>query len=459
MSSETLRNTLLPASEGTEQGKDAVRCEPTLTDGQQSTTLESTSDFAIRVRNLSKCYQIYDTPRDRLKQFFSPRLRRLVGLPPKHYFREFWALKDISFEINKGETVGIIGRNGSGKSTLLQIICGTLTPTGGLVETNGRIAALLELGSGFNPEFTGRENVYMNATLLGMDREDIDARFDEIAAFADIGEFIEQPVKTYSSGMVIRLAFAVSVCIEPHILVVDEAIAVGDAAFQQRCLQRLADMREKGTTILVVTHDIMLTRNYCGRVIYLNQGIIKQIGDPEVVGEIYLKELFASQRHSREVDQIEWRSGPGKLGFGSARGQITYVTLRGQNSSGIFRLGEMVGVVINAQVAADVTYPEIIIQVRDSRGYVLYGIRTLSHELKKSYVGNLVVISAAADFIADLAPGEYAITIGLNERNGDSLITLLDKAVAAVVFSVISDDHRFHGCIDLHGRWQNPGKI
>ena len=155
----------------------------------------SSCDIAIKVQNLSKCYQIYETPRDRLKQFVAPRLQRLTWQKPKHYFREFWALKDVSFEIKKGETVGIIGRNGSGKSTLLQMICGTLTPTTGSIQTNGRIAALLELGSGFNPEFTGRENVYMNASVLGLSKKEIDARFDDIAAFADIGGFIEQPVK------------------------------------------------------------------------------------------------------------------------------------------------------------------------------------------------------------------------------------------------------------------------
>src|SRR5687768_13960790 len=193
--------------------------------------ISDSSSFAIRVQNVSKCYQIYDAPRDRLKQFVAPRLQRLLGKTPKHYFREFWALKDVSFEIKKGQTVGIIGRNGSGKSTLLQIICGTLSPTNGLIETNGRIAALLELGSGFNPEFTGRENVYMNAAVLGLTKEEIEARYDDILAFADIGEFIDQPVKQYSSGMYVRLAFAVIANVNANVLVIDEALAVGDVFF------------------------------------------------------------------------------------------------------------------------------------------------------------------------------------------------------------------------------------
>ena len=174
------------------------------------------SDVAIKVDNLSKCYQIYEKPRDRLLQMLMRGHRQ--------YYREFWALKDVSFEIKKGETVGIIGRNGSGKSTLLQMICGTLNPTSGVIQTHGRIAALLELGSGFNPEFTGRENVYMNASVLGLSHEEIDARFNEIASFADIGDFIEQPVKTYSSGMMVRLAFAVIAHVDADILVIDEAL-------------------------------------------------------------------------------------------------------------------------------------------------------------------------------------------------------------------------------------------
>ena len=197
------------------------------------------SEIAIKVENLSKCYHIYDQPRDRLKQMILPRLQRAAGAASKQYFREFWALKDVSFEVKKGETVGIIGRNGSGKSTLLQMICGTLNPTSGSVQTHGRIAALLELGAGFNPEFTGRENVYLNAAVLGLGYEEIEARFDQIAAFADIGDFIEQPVKTYSSGMMVRLAFAVAIHADPEILIVDEALSVGDAYFQAKCAHRI----------------------------------------------------------------------------------------------------------------------------------------------------------------------------------------------------------------------------
>lgn len=252
---------------------------------------QEVSDIAIRVRNLSKCYQIYGTPRDRLKQFVVPGLQRMIGRTPHQYFREFWALKDISFEIKKGETVGIIGRNGSGKSTLLQIICGTLTPTSGSVETRGRIAALLELGSGFNPEFTGRENVYMNGSILGLSQAEIDARFDDIVAFADIGQFIEQPVKTYSSGMYVRLAFAVNILSEPNIMIVDEALAVGDMAFQAKCMTALARIQERGATVIFVSHDIDALKSLCSRGVYLERGVLHKIGPAGEVAEHYIRKV------------------------------------------------------------------------------------------------------------------------------------------------------------------------
>ncbi|MGA3085913.1 MAG: ABC transporter ATP-binding protein [Thermodesulfobacteriota bacterium] len=251
----------------------------------------SSNGIAIRVSNLGKCYQIYDVPRDRLKQFVVPRLQRLASHTPRQYFREFWALRDVSFEIKKGETVGIIGRNGSGKSTLLQVICGTLSPTTGSVETNGRIAALLELGAGFNPEFTGRENVYMSAALLGLSRDEIDRRFDDIASFADIGEFIEQPVKTYSSGMFVRLAFAVNIVSDPEIMIVDEALAVGDMNFQAKCITALTRIQERGATVLFVSHDVGAVKSLCSRGIYLDHGMVRSIGKAPDVAELYIRTM------------------------------------------------------------------------------------------------------------------------------------------------------------------------
>ncbi|RII27579.1 MAG: sugar ABC transporter ATP-binding protein [Geobacter sp.] len=250
------------------------------------------SDIAIRVTNLSKCYQIYGTPRDRLKQFVLPKVKSFLGREPNNYYQEFWALKDVSFEVKRGETLGIIGRNGAGKSTLLQMICGTLTPTEGTVETFGRVAALLELGAGFNPDFTGRENVYLAASIYGLSREEIDDRFDQIAAFADIGEFIEQPVKTYSSGMYVRLAFAVVSKIEPAILIVDEALAVGDARFQKKCLENMYALKDKGATIILVTHDTFTAKNFCSRLLLQDHGRLIADGEPSLVATHYYRILF-----------------------------------------------------------------------------------------------------------------------------------------------------------------------
>lgn len=230
------------------------------------------SNIAIKVEGLSKCYQIYDQPRDRLKQFVLPRLQRLVAQPPRQYYREFWALKDVSFEVKKGESVGILGRNGSGKSTLLQMITGTLSPTSGSIVTSGRISALLELGAGFNPEFSGRENVFLNLSLQGFNEEQIRNKFEDISQFADIGEFIDQPVKTYSSGMYARLAFAAAIHTEPEVLIVDEILAVGDAPFQQKCINHLYKMLDNGVSVLMVSHDAYQVRSICSRALLLQRG-------------------------------------------------------------------------------------------------------------------------------------------------------------------------------------------
>jgi lipopolysaccharide transport system ATP-binding protein len=239
----------------------------------------SFSKNLIKAEGLSKCYLIYSKPSDRIKQIFFKKYRK--------FYKEFWALKNVSFEINKNETIGIIGRNGSGKSTLLQLICGTLNPTIGNINVNGRVAGLLELGSGFNPEFSGRENVYMNASLLGLSIKEIDMRYQSILDFADIGEFIDQPVKKYSSGMVMRLAFAVIVHVDADILVVDEALAVGDAVFSQKCMRFIRDFKKKGILIFV-SHDLNIIQNICDRVIWLKDGEINAIGRTQEVCQKYL---------------------------------------------------------------------------------------------------------------------------------------------------------------------------
>jgi lipopolysaccharide transport system ATP-binding protein len=269
------------------------------------------SEIAIKVENLSKCYEIYAQPHDRLKHSIYPRLQRLVGKQPKQYFREFWALKDVSFEVKKGETVGIIGRNGSGKSTLLQMICGTLNSTSGSIRTNGRIAALLELGSGFNPEFTGRENVYMNAAVLGLMNEETVARFDDIAAFADIGDFIEQPVKTYSSGMMVRLAFAVAINVNPQILIIDEALSVGDELFQRKCFARIEAIKNNGATILFVSHSGGAIVELCDNAVLLDAGEKLAMGAPKTIVGKYQKLIYAPQDKRLAIREEIRASGTG----------------------------------------------------------------------------------------------------------------------------------------------------
>jgi ABC-type polysaccharide/polyol phosphate transport system, ATPase component len=270
----------------------------------------SSNDFAISVAGVSKRYELYDTPRDRLKQFVMPRLASMVGGRAGPYFREFWALRDISFNVRKGEAVSIIGSNGSGKSTLLQIITGTLSPTTGQVQTQGRIAALLELGSGFNPDFTGRENVMLNGAVLGFSNEEILRRFDSIAAFADIGEHIDQPVRTYSSGMLVRLAFAVQVQLSPDILIVDEALAVGDALFQKRCYQQIERLLNDGVTLLFVSHDQETVRTLTNRAVLLNSGRMTAIGNSSEVVLEYRKLLHEreSAYYSKIANELKQRA-------------------------------------------------------------------------------------------------------------------------------------------------------
>ncbi len=249
---------------------------------------------AIAVRGLSKCYQIYAKPRDRLAQSLW-RGRR-------NFYREFWALHDVSFDLRKGEALGIVGRNGSGKSTLLQLVCGTLTPTAGSVTVRGRVAALLELGSGFNPEMTGRENVVMNATILGLTAREIEERFDAIVAFSEIEEFLDQPIKTYSSGMIVRLAFSVSVNVDADIIVIDEALSVGDARFQLKCAKAMDRLREDGKTLLFVSHDGGSVKRLCSEAILLERGRLLVRASPNDTMNIYSK-LLSDERGAAAVEE------------------------------------------------------------------------------------------------------------------------------------------------------------
>ena len=244
---------------------------------------------AITVKDVTKIYKMYDKPIDRLKESLHPRHRE--------YHRKFYALNSISFDVKKGETVGIIGTNGSGKSTILKIITGVLSPTSGTVEVEGNISALLELGAGFNSEYTGIENIYMNGTMMGFSRKEMEARLQDILDFADIGDFVYQPVKTYSSGMFVRLAFALAINVEPEILIVDEALSVGDVFFQSKCYRRMEEIRKKGTTILMVTHDMGSIIKYCDKVVLLNRGNFVAEGAPGHMVDLY-KKILANQMDS-----------------------------------------------------------------------------------------------------------------------------------------------------------------
>ena len=243
-----------------------------------------TSNFAIECNELSKCFTIYKNPKDRLKQAFSRN--------PKKYHEEFWAVKNVNLSIKKGETVGVVGGNGSGKSTLLQLICGTLTPTHGTVQTNGRISALLELGSGFNPDFTGIENIYLYGCILGLKNKDIDLALEEIISFADIGDFIYQPVKSYSSGMKVRLAFGVAINIKPEIMIIDEALSVGDERFQRKCYSKIEEIREAGTSILFVSHSANTIINLCDRALLMHRGSLICSEEPKKIVSYYQKILY-----------------------------------------------------------------------------------------------------------------------------------------------------------------------
>jgi lipopolysaccharide transport system ATP-binding protein len=415
--------------------------------------MSSDDKFAIRATGLSKCYQIYDRPQDRLKQWILPRLQRLFGMQPKPYFHEFWALHDVSLEIPKGKTVGIIGRNGSGKSTLLQMICGTLNPTGGHFETQGRVAALLELGSGFNPEFTGRENVYMNASVLGLTKEEIDARFDQIVDFADIGEFIEQPVKTYSSGMMVRLAFAVIAHVDADILIVDEALSVGDAFFTQKCMRFLRHFMGKGT-VLFVSHDTSSVINLCDQVVWLERGRVLESGLPKTVCGHYLEAFYEAQQGKSSTTQLKeeteseptisseiearvppvvsatrdaspaFEFDPNADSFGKGGGKIENVFLLDRTGNPLAWVagGEQVTLRVVARVHNPLESPIIGFLVKDRLGQALFGENTfLTYREQPIHFPAGTQIQADFVFVMPLlGSGDYSVTIALAEGTSES---------------------------------------
>jgi len=396
-------------------------------------SVESEEDeVLLSVRGVSKCYFLYDRPQDRLKS-------HLLWRFGKSYGREFWALRDVSFDVRKGETLGIIGRNGSGKSTLLQIIAGVLKPTNGELQLNGRIAALLELGSGFNPEFTGRENVFINGSILGVSHDEMEKRFDDIASFADIGEFMDQPVKLYSSGMFVRLAFAVTTSIDADLLLIDEALAVGDVFFRQKCYRRLEDLRQRGIAIVLVSHAMMDVEQFCQRALLLNHGnIIFEGKASEAVKRYYLIEQqtrmigpMIQTKLTTSTNELKvladkgdyfWPPQEAILDISSVPqvsngwAQCTGVAIC--NSQGqpctVFQQGEMASFFYEFELFEDIEVPIGGLVIQNDRGVIVHGKSTMEYgsEVPTCAVrGSL--LRFRQDISLEIATGEYTFEVGL----------------------------------------------
>lgn len=400
-------------------------------------TNSSGSEYAIEVNGLGKCYQIYDKPSDRLKQ--------MLMRGRKQYYKEFWALKDVSFKIKKGETVGIIGRNGSGKSTLLQMICGTLNPTAGEVKVNGRVAALLELGAGFNPEFSGVENVYMAASLYGLSKEEVDQRFEAIVAFADIGDHIHQPVKTYSSGMYVRLAFAVIANVDADILVIDEALAVGDAVFTQKCMRFLHRFM-KDKTLLFVSHDTSTVANLCKQAIWIKSGLIEAFDGSQMIVNLYseycMREIYGNQiqfestnsknksnkiiknqSHIEKETKINYYEDiKNSESWKTGDAEITKVTFNAlsKDSGPVLAGGERVELIIEASVNKSLSSPIIGFFVKDRLGQSLFGEHTYTYVSTAVPVSSGDQLSAKFVFVLPYLPnGQYSMTVSI--ADGDPI--------------------------------------
>lgn len=394
-------------------------------------------DFAIKVENVTKIYKLYDKPIDRLKES--------LGLSKKIQCREHYALNDVSFGVKRGETVGIIGTNGSGKSTILKIITGVLNPTMGKVTVNGRISALLELGAGFNQEFSGIENVYLNGTMNGFTTEEIDARLDSILQFADIGDFVKQPVKTYSSGMFVRLAFAVAINIDPEILIVDEALSVGDVFFQSKCYHKFEEFKKMGKTILIVSHDLSSIAKYCDRVVFLNQGIKMDEGEPKYIIDQYKKALVKQlggvavvdfeaddtqenqQREEenqidkgarRSIDTNLWKSSlrlnPKVNEYGNGAGEIVDFAILDDSGkiTDIINKGSEFTIRMKLRYYTHLEHPIAAFTIKDLKGTELCGTNTMyeKNDIRNVEDGDEVIVTFKQRM--DLQGGEYLLSLG-----------------------------------------------
>lgn len=387
-------------------------------------------DYAIRIRDVSKVYKLYNRPSDRLVDTF--------GLPGKKAFKEHRALDHVSFDIKKGESIGIIGTNGSGKSTILKIITGVLNQTEGDVEINGRISALLELGAGFNMEYTGMENIYLNGTMLGYTREEVDERIPEILKFADIGDFIYQPVKSYSSGMFVRLAFAVAINIEPEILIVDEALSVGDVFFQSKCYKKFEEFKEQGKTILFVSHDLSSIARYCDRVILLNKGVMLGEGSPKEMIDAYKRVLVGQEQ--KEGAAVSTGVNPDAQQYGNGKAVITEIMIEddtGLNNNSILK-GSYFTVHMTVKVAEDIEMPIFAFSIKDIKGTEISGTNSM---IEKSFMqpvkaGEEKHISFRQRM--DLQGGDYLLSFGVTGYENDDFC-VYHRLYDAVNITVVSD--------------------
>lgn len=418
------------------------------------------SEIAIKVEHLSKCYQIYNQPRDRLKQFVLPRLQRLAGQSPRQYYREFWALKDVSFEVKEGEAVGVIGRNGSGKSTLLQLITGTLAATSGSITTHGRIAALLELGSGFNPDFTGRENVYLNGALLGFTEAQIDEKFDTIAAFADIGDHLNQPVKTYSSGMYVRLAFAVQACLEPDVLIVDEALSVGDEKFQRKCFDHIDQLRSNGCSILLVTHSTATVEKFCQRAMLLHQGSLHGFSDAKEIVDQYHALLYSDEKAylryqkkqaeaaapeqassgepsapSSPESNTHQKQGVDSVGLKAVITEWDALDISGEPSEA-FRCGDTAKIRFSAEVMRPIKEIQAGILLRTVEGVTAFGTSSNYHGKNYRHPEAPSLLQFEFSIALDLCPGSYFVTLAIAEAITANDMSYLDRKTDVIVLKV-----------------------
>lgn len=445
----------------------------------------SSDKYAIEIENISKCYQVYENPLKRLKEFVIPNVHRRLGKVARVYHDEFWALQDISFKLKKGQTVGIVGKNGSGKSTLLQIIAGTLTPTSGNVNVHGRVAALLELGAGFNNDFSGRENIYLNATLLGLSKSEIESRMDDIINFADIGHFIDSPVRSYSSGMMVRLAFAIQAQIEPEILIVDEALAVGDAKFQAKCFARLKQLKEKGTSILFVSHATEQIVTHCDSAILINDGLMLMEDRPRVVVNKYLDLLFGkndkkrkkisssdttdeniiSQTDYSDIQDDSWSDdgcgyemrpnyNPSEYRWGDQNAQIIDYALSqdGNDYPTVIEGNKDIILRFRIKFNDSIYRPILGFALKTKEGVTIYNTNNEFQDidLSKNFNSGEIMI-ASLKMPVNLASGDYFVSIGLASCDASGTVIPHDRRYDSIHLSVANRE-QFIGLVNLDAR-------